>query len=317
MRKNILFITSNRIGDAVLSTGVLAHLLAAHPRARFTVVCGPAAAGLFAGFPNLERLIVLRKERFALHWLRLWARVARTRWDVVVDLRRTALAYFLWAGARHIQPKGEDEHRSHTAARALGLTPPPLPVLWPTAAATVNAEGLLPDGRMYIGLGATANWEGKRWRAEHFAEAVRRLRAARPSLTEAKIVLFGGPGEEPLVAPISAALGEDVLNLVGKIDLLTARACIARCLLYVGNDTGITHVAATTDTPIVALFGPSIAAHYAPVGKRVRIVQTAIPYARLIGAPDYDHRTTGTLMDSIPMDEVVTACLSLLESKTP
>ncbi|MCG8512385.1 MAG: glycosyltransferase family 9 protein, partial [Rhodospirillales bacterium] len=52
----ILFITSNRIGDAVLSTGVLGHLLETYPKARITIACGPAPAPLFRAVPNLDRL---------------------------------------------------------------------------------------------------------------------------------------------------------------------------------------------------------------------------------------------------------------------
>ncbi|MCZ6745098.1 MAG: glycosyltransferase family 9 protein, partial [Alphaproteobacteria bacterium] len=44
---NILFITSTRIGDAVLSTGILDHLICQFPDARITVACGPEAAPLF------------------------------------------------------------------------------------------------------------------------------------------------------------------------------------------------------------------------------------------------------------------------------
>jgi lipopolysaccharide export system permease protein len=55
----ILFITSTRIGDAVLSTGVLGHLIDRHPEARTTVVCGPAPASLFEALPNLERVIAI------------------------------------------------------------------------------------------------------------------------------------------------------------------------------------------------------------------------------------------------------------------
>ena len=54
----ILFITSSRIGDAVLSSGLLDHLMARYPRAYFTVACGPAAAPLFAAAPRVERIIV-------------------------------------------------------------------------------------------------------------------------------------------------------------------------------------------------------------------------------------------------------------------
>ena len=44
----ILFITSNRIGDAVLSTGLLDHLIRTYPQAQFSVACGTVAAGVFA-----------------------------------------------------------------------------------------------------------------------------------------------------------------------------------------------------------------------------------------------------------------------------
>ena len=67
----ILFVTSNRLGDAVLSTGLLDHLIRRHPDARITVVCGPVAEGLFARMPNRTRTIVLRKQKWGLHWLPL------------------------------------------------------------------------------------------------------------------------------------------------------------------------------------------------------------------------------------------------------
>ena len=55
----ILFITSNRIGDAVLSTGLLDHLIRTYPQARFTVATGPVAEGVFTRMPGLERLITM------------------------------------------------------------------------------------------------------------------------------------------------------------------------------------------------------------------------------------------------------------------
>ena len=48
----ILFITSNRLGDAVLSTGLLDHLIRTQPDARITVACGPVDEEIFARMPN-------------------------------------------------------------------------------------------------------------------------------------------------------------------------------------------------------------------------------------------------------------------------
>ena len=69
----ILFITSTRIGDAVLSTGIIDHLMRAHPDARFTIAVGRVAEGVFRRMPALDRLIPIEKKRFGLHWLGLWA----------------------------------------------------------------------------------------------------------------------------------------------------------------------------------------------------------------------------------------------------
>ena len=68
----ILFITATRLGDAVLSTGVLAHLLGCYPTARITVACGPVAAGVFARMPRLDRVIVVEKRAWDVHWCGIW-----------------------------------------------------------------------------------------------------------------------------------------------------------------------------------------------------------------------------------------------------
>src|SRR4051812_47715695 len=59
----LLFVTSTRIGDAVLSTGLLDHLVTRHPGIRVTVACGVATGPLFAAVPGLDRVIVLDKWR--------------------------------------------------------------------------------------------------------------------------------------------------------------------------------------------------------------------------------------------------------------
>jgi len=86
----ILFVTATRIGDAVLSTGLLDYLTDRHPTARLTIAAGPVAAPLFEAVPQLERLEVIEKLRWSAHWLPFYAAVATRRWDLVVDLRGSA-----------------------------------------------------------------------------------------------------------------------------------------------------------------------------------------------------------------------------------
>src|SRR3954470_9657665 len=88
----ILVITATRIGDAVLSSGLIKRLADEVPNARFTIVAGPDAAPLFAAVPGLDRIITFEKAKTGGHWLRLWQDVRRTRWGLVVDMRGSGLA---------------------------------------------------------------------------------------------------------------------------------------------------------------------------------------------------------------------------------
>jgi heptosyltransferase-3 len=299
----ILFITATRIGDAVLSTGLLGHLLDRHPEARVTIAAGPAAAPLFTAVPALERLIVVEKQRYARHWLRLYAAVVGTAWDLVVDLRGSALPWLVRARARRVSA-GNDAtvHRVEQLARVLGLTPPPSPRLWTGPAHESAAAALVPPGGPVLAVGPAANWRGKQWRAERFAELALRLTAPGGILPGARVAVLAAGHERPQAEALLAAVPKErCLDLVGKADLLTAAAVLRRAALFIGNDTGLMHIAAAAGAPTVGLFGPTQAAQYAPWGPRNAVAQTAIPPLALYG-PGFDHRTTDTMMDSLSVE---------------
>ena len=91
----ILFITSSRVGDAVLTTGLLKHLIDKYPTAKFTIACGPAAQRLFDNVPRLDRVISMRKGPLLAHWRKLLGITIRRQWYMVVDMRGSAIAWCL------------------------------------------------------------------------------------------------------------------------------------------------------------------------------------------------------------------------------
>ena len=297
--RHILFITATRLGDAVLSTGVLDYLSRIHPEARFTIACGPVAAGLFARFPRLERVVVVEKRAFDLHWPALWWQVARRRWDLVVDLRGSALSLTLRAGQRAIMRGGRRPgHRLGHIARALGLDEVPLPVAWTAPADQARADMLLPAGEPVIGLGPTANWPGKIWPAERFVALAAGLALRLPGV---RFAVFGGPGvaERASAAHVVAELSGS-LDLVGMLSLPQAAACLARCVLFVGNDSGLMHLAASAGAATLGLFGPTPASEYAPAGRLAAYVMA-------------DGEAGRSGMDRLPVEAVLWAAFDLLE----
>jgi len=302
MRANmkILFITSSRIGDAVISCGILERLRLDYPAARFTIACGTVAEGVFTRFPALDRLIVFEKQRFDLHWLKLWTKVAPHFWDLVVDVRGSGLSFFIPAKRRVIIKGGRRPGRRYAQlGTALGFTPPPLPAAWTSPADDAKAATLL-GATPIIALGPTANWDGKIWPPEHFIALYQALAHQIPN---ARPAIFGGPGEAEYnrAAPVLAAL-PNAINLTGNLTLPEAAACLRRATIFVGNDSGLMHLAAAAGTPTLGLFGRSKASEYAPAGPRTAIAIAPGPEGE---AP----------MDGLTVDAVLDAACSLLDIK--
>ena len=287
----ILFVTSTRLGDAVLSTGLIDHLLRTYPQARFTIACGPVATGVFAHMPRLEKLIVLRKRALSLHWLGLWSQVVGTRWDLAVDLRASALAWMVPARRRAVGKGGRRPgHRIGHIGAVLGLDPPPLPVAWTTPAQEAAAAELMPGGPWLV-LGPTANWGPKIWPADRFVAVAQALTAPGGPLTGARIAIIAGPGEaeRAAAAPVLAAL-PGALDLIGRYDVPETGAVLRRAALYIGNDSGPMHLAAAAGAPVVGVFGPTDAREYGPAGPRAVAVcaegpQGQAPMEALAPAP--------------------------------
>lgn len=300
--RRILFITATRIGDAVISTAILNDLLTRYPEARFTIACGPVAEGVFSAMPRLERLILMPKMKRDGHWFKLWAQVVRRRWDLVIDLRGSGTAFFLRARQRRILKGGRRPgSRLGQLAESMGLAPAPLPVAWTSLEDRARAAALLPAGVPLIGLGPTANWSGKVWPPERFVDLYRRLAAE--ALPGARAVVFAGPGagEAALAEPVLAAL-PDAIDLAGRLTLPEAAACLARLDLFIGNDSGLMHLAAAAGTPTLGLFGPSPVDEYAPSGRRAGVAVAPGPHGR---AP----------MDGLTVEAALVAARDLLNAE--
>jgi ADP-heptose:LPS heptosyltransferase len=129
-----------------------------------------------------------------------------------------------------------------------------------------------------LGIGPGAHWPPKIWPAARFTELVGELR------TEFNgIVLFGDEADTALAAGIAEASPLPCVNLCGRTTVLEAAAALGRCAGFVGNDSGLGHLAAAMGTPTLTLFGPGDPARYRPWG----------PEAAWIEAPGRDLERLG------------------------
>lgn len=274
MNMKILFISSNCIGDAVLTMSVLSWLEESYPTARFTIACGPVPANLFRSVPRLDKLIPLNKQKRHGHWINLWKECIGTRWDVIVDLRNSAVSRLLFAKKKlYSLPRSTGNHKIQDLSKAMKVTALPSPHIWTDKAAEDNAEKLLPTGEKIIAFGPAANWPCKQWQIEKFTDVAKRLTTA-GTYTNAKILVTAAPHEQEQVQFLIDAFPEtQIINIIGQ-DLLTVTACLQKCALFVGNDSGLMHMAAATGIKTIGLFGPSYDRVYGPWGDNGLAIRT-------------------------------------------
>jgi ADP-heptose:LPS heptosyltransferase len=148
----------------------------------------------------------------------------------------------------------------------------------------------------------------KRWPAPSYAKL-----AAHLTTLGCHVLLTGGPSDIERCREIakSAELPQDRV-LAGHADLLTSAAVIECACLYVGTDTGMSHIAAALGTPSVVIFGPTNPRRYQPRGEHVRVV--AAPGAWNV--PDRDLRGRAALPDDtstvrVTVEQVIAACAEL------
>ena len=281
----ILFIAPTRIGDAVLTSGLIPRLLAEIPNARFTIVASPVSAPLFAQTPQLERLIVMEKEKGGAHWFKLWGQVRGRQWGLVLDRRGSGLSQFLRARRRAVfrRTGGEPVHKVIESARLLHLQDdPPAPAIYTSEKIEAKAAALLGQGGPLLAIGPAANWIGKTWPDDRFAMTAVQLMGDGGPFADGRLLILGGPEDWRAAETLRRVMPrERSIDLTGKADLPTAFACLKRARMFIGNDSGLMHLAASAGIPTLGVFGPSDERLYGPWGEAAKVVRGPRTFAQI------------------------------------
>lgn len=296
---SILFITSTHIGDAVLSSGLLARVMEDHPEESVTIACGAPAAKVFEAVPRLENIHVIRKRARSRHWPELWRKTWGRKWNVLVDLRRSLSPYVLRARHKYVLPRIKAPIHRVEAISTTIVSPPLDPRIWIAERHVERGQKLVGDGSDLVVMAPGATWAGKIWPIERFVELARGLTGSGGMLEGSRLLVVGAESErsgaQVLFDAFPASRTIDAMGL----DVLSTYAAMRNCQLFVGNDSAMMHLAAATGRPTVGLFGPTRDEHYAPWGDNGLVVRTPESVEELVNWNGYDPRTTGTMMGNL------------------
>ncbi len=304
----LLFITSGPIGDCVLSTGALEFArarLGGHPA--ITLVCGPLAGEIFRAVPGMERVLAVQKLPFDRHWLRIWGQLAHQSFDLAVDLRGSGLTYALSCRQRIIGRIRGGGHQCARVGAVLGQRAL-APKLYLDEAAHDAARAAFP-GQGFLVLGPWAKFPGKCWPAQSFVQAALRLTVPGAALAGAPILVLGSQAEAERAQALARACGGTAL--AGRLDLLANAALLSRAALYIGNDSGLMHIAAAAGAPTLGLFGPSDETRYAPFGPKALALRGPRSFAAL-RAMGWDMESRESLLQDLSLERVLEAADAVL-----
>lgn len=158
---------------------------------------------------------------------------------------------------------------------------------------------------------AAAYGSAKAWLPARFRQVIAAWHEAHPGCA---VLLLGGPAEKDGIAAMAAGLPAPVLDLAGRLTLRQTIAVLARCRLFIGNDSGLMHIAAALAVPLVALFGPTEPGKTAPLGRDYRLLYRGADCApcRRRECPT-DHRC----MSAITVGQVLAAAAELWRRDPP
>jgi heptosyltransferase-1 len=270
----------------------------------------------------------------SLGFFDLVRRIRAARYDALIDFhggpRASWLTFFSGAGHKvgyqirnkgflydAVIPRKPVEGYVHSVVnhvnlvKALGVEVPEMPPLFLPGPEKDEAEkierfirtgGLLGSKIVVLHIGAGNRF--REWGTENLAALAGILQERKQS----KVVLVGGREDEAAARMILERT--QARSLVGRINLIELRELIARASVFIGADSGPMHIAATTPTPIVALFGPNIPAIVAPWTDNRRILEKSLE-CRPCKQRECVYKDFRCLQ-SIRPEEVYTACAEFL-----
>jgi len=300
----ILVVAPSWVGDTVLAQPLIMRLRGGSADNQIDVLAPPWTVALLQRMPEVGEVI---ENPFKHGELRVFARrrlgmeLRTRRYDAAIVLPnslKSALPPFFASIPVRTGYRGEmrlgllndvrtlDARRLPTLAeRFAALAQPPGTLLHRPLPRPHLRTDLANRARLVESLGLTLDQPiaafcpgaeygaAKRWPTQHYARLAERLLQA-----GLQVWLVGSPNDAMIGAEIAASVrGPGVANLCGRTSLADAIDLLSAAAVVVSNDSGLMHVAAALDRPLVALYGSSSPAYTPPLSQHASIINLQLP----------------------------------------
>ena len=300
---NILVISYSRIGDTILATSLINHLIIENPDAEFTVVTSSISKDIFQDMPQLHNLIIVDKEKRSKHWVKIWKKTRVIKWDLIVDLRSSYLSYFINTKKRMIFRGSENNHKIDQFRKFLKIQKNITPHIW---ANSEKYKNIIKDKNLsenYICIAPITNWTGKDWLINNYLELFND-----PLFNDYQIVILGASDDEKTLSKLDhfkKNLSIEVINLMNCADMIESYFILKKSTLFLGSDSSNMHLSVAAEIPTIGLFGPSNDQVYGPKGENNLTIRGNKSYIDIISDSNFTIEDAPSYLNDIKVDQVL------------
>lgn len=342
--KKVLLLQTSFLGDTVLTLPLISEIKRRFPSSHLSVICGPLAAELLQGHPDIDEIITDDKKGADKGLKALWRkgrllkqngytlaltphkslRSALLLCFAAIPYRvgfRQSKGWFLFHGRANRRAEQHEIERTLSILEPFGIEPkdcqrslslPLTPESRGAVARLLNSLSIKAD-KLLIGINPGSVWPTKRWSATGFAQLIRLLKQK----YDCEVLLFGGPEDLPIAAQIQELCHHAAVNFAGKIALTQFAAALSACRILVTNDSAPMHIAVAQNVPTVAIFcATTPALGFYPYSADAIVVEKELP-CRPCASHGGRRCPLGTedCIQLIPPDRVLRAVEELLKRK--
>ena len=339
--KNILIRGTNWIGDVVMTIPAIAAVRKTFPLARITILVKPWVAAIFDLCPTVDEVFIFESpggHEGVSGKLKLVRELREKRFDMAILLQNAIEAAIIARLARipirigynsdargvlltHSVQRTQAIRRVHQinyylemlkavgfqiAGRAVQL---PINDEYEALGDKLLGDFGLTGGKLICGMAPGAAYgPAKKWFPERYAAVADRIIRHH----HAHVLMMGSEGDRDSIDAVQGFAENRLINLAGKTNLKEAIALIAKCRLFISNDSGLMHVAGALGIPTVAVFGSTNPVTTSPVGEKSVVIYKGVhcsPCLKKICPTDF------SCMDEIDIDDVYDKAHMLLEEK--
>ena len=293
---NLLFISSNRLGDAIINIQVLNKFIRQFPNIKVTIVSGSLPMPLYDDYSNIFSRILLVKKKYSSHWINLYLKLRNQKFDYIIDFRSSPISYFLNSKNKNIFKMLKNKNIYNLIQHQFDTD---LNYDYSIQIRESRLKNI--NDKNYACIAPFANWMPKEWPLINFNKCCEILL----KLGISKIFVLGSKEDSKRFHLLNNNNDIRIINKCGSNHLLDDFALLKKSSIFIGNDSGMMHLSSIANTPSICLFGPTDDNIYFPkLSEKSYLVRSAQSYKELTSHILNLNKYDKCLMNDISYDNV-------------